>query len=282
MKLFKKCFLTALSLMLIAGSSVLPSHKAYAADNVTYTVKYIAADSQWRVQPLKAWDSSQGSGDMNYLTTNLKDGDSIVVSGDSSTPGLGDLKTDVSLKNITILGMSKGIVIHANKPVNEIYVLQGSVASINGTYNTVYVYDDSTCNINNDVKNLKLVADSTLKMTVKSLGAVASCEISNSTGVIKRMNNVKAGSLNIEKGEDKTPASDYTLSDGTANTQTSNSKQAQTSTDSSATASNDTTQAPLASTDTAQASSTDTSQAATAASNPNVAPKTGDSYAGAV
>lgn len=217
MKLLKRIFATALAVALIAFVPSAQKATVRAEGPVTYTVKYVSALSEWRVQKLAVWDDGRENGAISFLYNNVKDGDSVVVIGGSGSPNFtDDLKIDAKLANLTLYEVTGGIIVYANKTITDIYVLKGSEASLHGSYDNVYVYDNSSANINNNVKYVQVSKESSMTMNVTAVGTVDRCQIDDRGNVIKTMYNVKANSLRIVNGVDKTDASAYSTTPGAA------------------------------------------------------------------
>lgn len=217
MKLLKRILATALAIALLAFVPGFQSATAHAEGPVTYTVKYVPELNEWRVQKLAVWDETRENGAMNYLYYSVKDGDSVVVIGGPGTPANEDpLKIDVQLANLTIYEVVGGIIVYANKGITDIYVLKGSAASLHGTYDNVYVYDNSSANVNSNVKYLQISKESSMEMNVTAVGTVDKCQIDDRGNVLKTMYNVKADSLRVVKGVDKTDPSAYATAPGAA------------------------------------------------------------------
>lgn len=208
MKLAKRILTACLAIALVAFLP-LGGAKVKADNPKTYTVKWLSDMNEWRVQQLAVWDSSRENGNLNYLWSSLKDGDSVVIIGDSSAPAFGDLRISFKLENLTLLGVTGSIIVYADQNIKDIYVLKGSVASIHGSYDNVYVYDNSSCNVNSDVKYLQISGESSMDMNVAALGTVEHCKIDNKGSLIREMYNVKANALRVEKGADKTDTTAY-------------------------------------------------------------------------
>lgn len=138
----------ALLILLPLRSSI----TAKAAEPVTYSVKYYA-DKGWLCQPLAEFKENEGSGDLNYLRTNLKDGDALVVySGDVSNTPL-DLGT-VKLSNLTV-HQNANVVVNTGS-VKDCYVLAGAFCAVNGDVTNAYLYGPTTCTFNDNVLNMTL------------------------------------------------------------------------------------------------------------------------------
>jgi LPXTG-motif cell wall-anchored protein len=232
MKLFKRILATTLAIALVA---LLPqaTMKVKAA-GTTYSLKYVPSMSEWRAQPLSSWDLSKGTGDLAYLYQNIKDGDTLVILGETGAPNLTDLKISAKLENLTIYNVTTGVTFSTTAEVKDVYVLKGSIASLNGTCKNVYIYDDSICNVMNDAELISMNKESSMKMNVAAVGKVAHVQFVDNGRVLSDTYNYAANSLRVQNGENKTPTTSYsatpTGSTGTATgTATSSSSSTTTS-----------------------------------------------------
>lgn len=213
MKLFKRIMATALAAALIAFVPGFNAAKVSAAGD-TYSVKYVPDLEEWRVQKLAQWDDTRENGALSYLYGSLRDGDSVVVWGSDSSPYMKDLNLDADVKNLTLYGVTQGIIVHSNKNITDVYVVKGTSVSLHGKYQNVHVYDNCAANVNNDVEFLQVSKDSVMEMNVTAVGTVGHCQIDSKGNVLKDMYNVKADSLRIVKGVDKTDPATYSTTPG--------------------------------------------------------------------
>lgn len=221
MKKINRILASLLAIALVVLLPGLGTAKVKAATSNTFTVKWIPAMNEWRVQMLSSWDENRENGDLNFLWGYLKEGDSLVVVGGEGSPKFDDLHIDRKLANLTLYQMTGSIIVYADQNIKDIYVLKGSVASIHGSYDNVYVYDNSACNVNNDVAYLYIGCETKMEMNVNALGTVGHCKIENRGNLVKEMYNVKANTLRVVNGEDKTDAANYsTTANATPATQT--------------------------------------------------------------
>lgn len=250
MKKLNKILAALLAVLMVAFLPGIGSVKVKAeTTHYTYTAKWISSMNEWRTQRLSSWDDSRENGNLDYIWNNIQDGDSLVIVGDSGAPRFEDLHLNRKLANLTLYAVTSGIIVYADQPVTDIYVLKGSEASLHGSYTNVYVYDNSACNINNNVQYLYVGGESSMNMNVTAVGTVGHCKIENKGTLVKEIYNVSANSLKIVNGEDKTDASTYSTT-ATATTAT--------------TATTTTT--------------TTTTTTGTAATGTGVSPKTGEGY----
>jgi len=209
MKLLKRLFLTALAIAALAFVPQANTLTAKAAAT-TFTVKYVPENSEWRVQPLSSWDATKGHGDLGYLYTNVKDGDVIVVVGDSSSPAL-KLSIGAKISNVTIYGVTNGVTYETGSEVTDVYVLKGSIATLDGYCKNVHVYDDSSCNVFKDADLVQACKESTMTMNISAVGKVGHYQTVDNGTVLKDYYNVATNTLRVEKGELKTDAANYSL-----------------------------------------------------------------------
>ena len=221
MKLLKRLFLTALAIAALAFVPQANTLTAKAA-TTTFTVKYVPENAEWRVQPLSSWDAAKGHGDLGYLYTNVKDGDIIVVVGDSSSPAL-KLSVGAKISNLTVYGVTNGVTYETGSEVTDVYVLKGSIATLDGYCKNVHVYDDSSCNVFKDADLVQACKESAMTMNISAVGTVGHYQTVDNGKVLKDYYNFAANTLRVEKGELKTNAANYsTTATATATGTTTN------------------------------------------------------------
>ena len=208
MKSLKRILATALAVLMVA---ILPQANVATvkAAGTTYTVKYVDSYGEWRAQPLVNWDLSKGTGDLNYLSNNVKDGDTIVVVGDAADPGPVELKINVNIANLTLYETKQGVTFTGVGTVTDVYVLKGSIATLNANCKNIYVYDDSKCNVLKDADLVQAAKESLMKMSIVAVGKIAHAQIVENGKVTKDMYNVAADTFRIVDGVDKTDAANY-------------------------------------------------------------------------
>lgn len=228
MKRFKKftsiLIATALLILLPAGNTLTVS----AEEPTRHYVKYVEAKNEWRYQQTMTWDSNSEGRDLYYLKEGIKDGDILVIEGSNSSL---NLELPVKLSNLTI--NHANLVVVTTNGIQELYVLQNSVAAINGDISNAYVYDNAVCNINNNATNLILYGNPKVEPTVVVAGTVDYVKISDATQTYYEFYNFATGSFHIDKGIMKTDVSKYSstpskpasqpAADNTVTTQTSDS-----------------------------------------------------------
>lgn len=200
-------------LMVAALCALLPGANALTASAstpVTYYVKYVEHDSQWRFQEGSSWNVNGFHRELYYMYEAIKDGDSIVIDG--SNPGF-TLEVPVRLKNVTLLHGAAAVVTASS--IDECYILRDSVAAINGNVTNAYVYDNGRCTFNNNVGTLTiqndffLVNDTLLHANVGVNGTVNHLIGKDNVQVHYEHYNFAAGTLVITDGDVKTDPANY-------------------------------------------------------------------------
>lgn len=174
-----------------------------AAEPVTYCVKYVAANDEWRFQVGSAWNDSTSHRELYYLKQDIKDGDLLVVEGSG---GSLNLEVNVRLSNLTF-NHGNGVV--TAKGIDACYVLKDSTCAVNGDVTNAYVYDNAVCTFNNNVGYLEVTGSYGVSETISSLGTVGHVKGILDTRVFYDVYNVAAGKLSIENGNLKTDAQYY-------------------------------------------------------------------------
>ena len=220
MKSLKRILATALAVLVVA---VLPQVNVATvkAAGTTYTVKYVDSYGEWRAQPLVNWDLSKGTGDLNYLSNAVQDGDIIVVVGDEADPGPVELKVHANVANLTLYETKQGVTFTGVGTVTDVYVLKGSVGTMNAYCKNIYVYDDSKCNVLKDADLVQAAKESLMKMSIVAVGKIGHAQIVENGTVIKDMYNVATDTFRIIEGVDKTDPASYSTTP-TASSSTGN------------------------------------------------------------
>ena len=123
---------------------------AQAEEPITYYLKYLEEDKEWRYQQLTAWDPNDNNGPLSHVLEYIKDGDTIVINGEESI----NLELNVHLKNLTILNANT-VIVSANG-IDEVYQHDG-VCVLNTDVKDAYIHDKSVCNFNKNVTNLNII-----------------------------------------------------------------------------------------------------------------------------
>jgi len=208
--------------MVIALCVLLPNTNTMtvsAEEPVTYYVKYLANDNQWRYMTGSTWNESGSHRDLYYMHEALKDGDSIIIDG--ANPGF-TLNVSVHLKNLTLIHGSQAVV--SAKGYDECYILRDSVGAINGDVTNAYVYDNGRCTFNNNISTLTVETaasypnNTKLHANISVLGTVAHLIGKDSTKLHYEHYNFAAGKLVITDGDLKTDAAHYSNTASTTNT----------------------------------------------------------------
>ena len=209
----RKIRIAVVGVMLVCLLGFLPDANALqpSADGpTTYTVKYVESAGEWKYQPIYPFDDSLGSGPLHVMQQELKDGDTLVISGSEKNL---ELKLTQHLSNLTLEGGTTAVVTTGG--VDECYVLQDSVAAINGDVKNAYIYDNAACTFNNNVEYMEIVSskDWMLKATVTVGGTVGHLKGYDLSGGTSRLHyehyQFTAGSLKIENGDVKTVPGQY-------------------------------------------------------------------------
>lgn len=258
MKKIKKLvslFAAALLCLMPFGNTTLT---AYAAEPVTYYVKYVPDIDEWRYQVGSSWNDQNNHRELYYLKLDIKDGDLVVVNG------IGNLELELSahLSNLTILHANQ-VNITANG-IDHCYVLKNSCAVINSDVTNAYVYGTTVCNFNKNVTTMEIFSDGGVHATVGCIGTVTHLKGLEGNERPYECFNFAANTLSIVDGTLKTDASHYSTTSTAATTANT-----VTNTDTSATNTTANTPAPSA-----PAAST-----TVASGEYDDVPKTGDSFA---
>lgn len=198
-----------------------------AEEPVTYYVKYLVNDNQWRYMEGSTWNDSGFHRELYYMYEAIKDGDSIVIDG-SGYNAL--VEVPVRLKNVTLLHGTTAVVNASS--IDECYILRDCVGAINGNVTNAYVYDNGTCTFNNNVGTLTiqndsfLVNDTLLHATVSVNGTVDHLIGKDNIQLHYEHYNFAAGTLSIVNGDVKTDSANYSNApSATSSTQTTPSTQ---------------------------------------------------------
>lgn len=200
MKTLVSLLAAAALLLMLPGAKAM---QATAAESVTYSLKYVESNEEWRYE-IGAWDDAAGHRELYYLKESIKDGDVIVI--ESGEHGL-TLELPVNLNSITF-NHASGAAITA-KSVENVYVLRDSVAAVNGDVTNAYVYDNAVANFNNNVTNLYITKERSAEQSIAVIGTVAYVKTGDAEKTYSEFYNFQANSFRQEKGIFKTDASMY-------------------------------------------------------------------------
>lgn len=200
--------LTAIALCaLIPNANALT---ASAAEPVTYYVKYVDSEADWRFQT-GLWSDEQQHRELYYMYKDIKDGDIVVV--DNS--GYGDyakLEFSTKLSNLTLTQHSKAVV--SAPGIDYVQAQAGSSCAITGDVTSADMYDDAGITFHSNVGTLTLIdtrGQGTGNATVA--GTAAHVTRRTESGYIYfEVFNVAAGKLVIEYGGLSTDAAYYSTS----------------------------------------------------------------------
>lgn len=194
--------LAAAALLLLAPNA--QQLQVSAAEPVTYSLKYVEANNEWRYH-VGSWDDNNpGHRELYYLKESIKDGDNIVIEGGDQ--GL-TLELPVNLGSITFNHSHLAVI--TAKSVENVYVLRDSVAAINGDVKNAHVYDNAVVNFNDNVTNLYITKEICGQQTIVVVGTVDYVKTGDAEMVYNEMYNFQANSFRQEEGLLKTDASKY-------------------------------------------------------------------------
>lgn len=196
--------LAAAAMLLLMQNTDLP--QVSAAEPVTYSLKYVEANNEWRYHVGPWDDNNSGHRELYYLKESIKDGDVIVVEGGDQ--GL-TLELPVNLSSITFNHSHLAVI--TAKSVENVYVLRDSVAAINGDVKNAHVYDNAVVNFNNNVTNLYITKEICGQQTIAVVGTVDYVKTSDAEKIYNEMYNFQANSFRQEEGILKTDASKYSM-----------------------------------------------------------------------
>lgn len=176
---------------------------AHAAEPVTYYLKYLPSDNEWRYQVGSAWDDTAVHRELYYMKLDIKDGDYMVIEGNN------DLILDLSVRlgNLTMNSATTPII--TAKGIDNLYVLRDSRCIINGDVTNAYIYDNGFCNFNNNVTYLEIIGSSDINATVAAGGTVGHAKGVSNLQTYYDLYNFEAGRLYIENGSVRTEAKYY-------------------------------------------------------------------------
>lgn len=176
---------------------------AEAANPVTYSVSYNAAEDKWYYQTGQ-WSDDKETREVYYMHEAIKDGDYLVI----ADGGDGELAVNVQLGNLTVVSASAA-VIHT-KGITDAYVLHHSRCAINGDVKNAYVYSYAVVNFNNNVEKLEIAGeDGLLRASVGVAGTVGHAKAYVDTTTHFDIYNVAAGHFLVTEGTLKTAETAY-------------------------------------------------------------------------
>lgn len=199
----KKMKKIAAALVAVALLVLLPESNAstvHADEPVTYALKYVSDELGWRYQPYTStFDDSKGSGQIQTLLYEIKDGDLVVVYNDIGTSTPLDLG-DVHLSNLTYVNNAQWSMVYAGS-VEDCYVLGGSTGTVNCDVKNAFVYDTVVFNFNGNVEELTIYSDDKVLSNVGCEGTVGHLYISSTNPrLVFNYYDFAAGALLFDKG----------------------------------------------------------------------------------
>lgn len=212
MKKLKKIVTLLLAAALMLTPLMSNVMTANAEEPVTYYVKYVEDIKEWRFQTGE-WKDDGYHRELYYLEQDIKDGDVLVVEGNTSTL---NLKVNVRLSNLTYKQANANVTA---KSVDNCYVIFNSYCATNGDVTNAYVYDSSVCNFNNNVTNLEVISTvSGLTASIAVVGTVEHLKGYDSEKVYYDFYNFTTNTLAMEGGTLKTNAANYSTTAPAAST----------------------------------------------------------------
>lgn len=203
MKTMKRVFAVMLGLCLMFTAFCFTKVEARAAESVTYTLRVV--NNEWRCMAGYPWNDSGIHLGMVFMEQYLNDGDKIVVDDDSMEL---HLTVEKRLESITF-AKSKLSVIYA-PGIDNVYVLDNSVAAINCDVKNGYVYQNATANFNNNLDYLEVYnKTSPLQASVYVGGTVGHVKAYDAEKTHFEFYDFTRGTLHIDKGSLKTNATLY-------------------------------------------------------------------------
>lgn len=176
-----------------------------AEEPVTYFVKYVDANNEWRYQTGE-WKEGGFHRELYYLQQFIKDGDLIVV--DDGSHEL-KLEVNVRLSNVTIVNSPAAVI--TAKSFDKVYVLNNSTCAFNGDVEYAELYDAATVNFNNNVGfiDIKSERNDNLSANLSVVGTVDHIRASGKSYMHFEKYSFAANTLRVEKGILKTDKAYY-------------------------------------------------------------------------
>lgn len=189
---------------LLPGMNVLT---VSAAEPVTYYVKYLEEDKDWRFK-IGSWENESVDRELYYMYNDFKDGDIVVVDS-NNTSNLDPLVFSKHISNLTVVNGSVAAV--SAPSIGLVHAIQDSRVAITGDVNEAYIYDNAGITFYNNVNKLTLIDSlGEANGVANSLGTAGHVLRQTASGYIYyEVFNVAAGKLLIDGGELKTAAADY-------------------------------------------------------------------------
>lgn len=170
--------LTAVAILVLLPES--NASTVHADEPVTYAVKYVSDELGWRYQPYTStFDDSKGSGQIQTLRQEIKDGDLVVVYNNIGTSTSLDLG-NVHLSNLTYVNNTQWSMVYAGS-VQDCYVLGGSTGTVNCDVKNAYVYDTVVFNFNGNVEELTVNSGDKVLSSIGCEGTVGHLYVFSTT-----------------------------------------------------------------------------------------------------
>ncbi len=218
MKQFKKSIMFFAVALFCMVPFFATSMTAHAAEPVTYYLKYVDNEDEWRYQT-GTWQDGNSHRELYYMKQDIKDGDLIVVDGYEPL----ELSVDVRINNLTVVHGSHIVV--AAKSFDNVFVINGSAAAVTGDVAYAEVYDASVCNFNSNVGTLKVLSEkeNELAASVAVIGTTNHLYAGGKDYKHFEFYNFAANTLRVESGDLKTDKANYSETPQAATTTPSTS-----------------------------------------------------------
>lgn len=211
MKRFKKviALLTA-ALFCVLPILSQPITAEAAEEPITYYLKYLPEDGEWRYQQLTAWDPADNNGPLYHVWHHIKDGDTLVIDGAGQNF---DLDLYVRLANLTVINVG---ILRVNATGIDEYYQHNGVSVLNADVKNAYVYNDSVCNFNKNVSDLRILGSADINASVGCLGTVGHLLGKSDYQTFYECYNIAAGQLILQDGSFRTESKYYSTTAPTA------------------------------------------------------------------
>ncbi|MCD7862230.1 MAG: LysM peptidoglycan-binding domain-containing protein [Lachnospiraceae bacterium] len=209
MKKLLKCIpvlLAAAAFLLFIPSNTV----SVEAAGQTYYIMYRQDAQEWRYVKDSEWLDGYGIGrELYYLTLEIEDGDSIIVSGYDPESDPLELKLSASLASLTL--RSTGNTLITVNSVENCYITSGTILSLTGNVTNVYIKDSSSATFYGNISYLEVgQSEDEVAPNVSNTGTVGHLAIFNIDGQQTcSVYNVDAGALTITNGKLGTSAAHY-------------------------------------------------------------------------
>jgi len=171
----------------------------------TYYVKYVESRNEWRFQ-YESWAENSEGRELYYLTEGIKDGDLLVIDGNTDL----QLSVNAKLKNLTVVHSTAAII--SATSIDEVFVINDSIAAITGDVGSASVYGNGVANFNSNVGNLYIITtndNDDPDANVAVVGTVGYLKGHDKSSTYYEGYNFKANALRVENGHLKADAGSY-------------------------------------------------------------------------